>query len=108
MFDILTPVVHEVYYETMVGDCVRPSNNVIQYVNIPFQELIIVSSPYVDSKGQSAEYVVILNENDPVWIATRHMHIKNAKDWILDHVKTFTEQSRELVCYQALWIFLFL
>eukprot|EP01127_Copromyxa_protea_P006569 TRINITY_DN1651_c0_g1_i1.p1 TRINITY_DN1651_c0_g1~~TRINITY_DN1651_c0_g1_i1.p1 ORF type:complete len:594 (-),score=84.02 TRINITY_DN1651_c0_g1_i1:62-1843(-) len=68
---------------TLVGDCVRPPNDVIH-------------SPYTDAKGQQSEYVVILNDNDPVWTETRHLHIKEAKDWIVSQVKIFTEQSREL------------
>lgn len=54
--------------------------------------------PYKDANGYDQKYVVILNENDPIFSTTRHLHIKKAREWIVANVKTFTEQSKALVC----------
>lgn len=81
--DLISPIIHELYYQAMVEDLVRPANDVYK-------------CPYKDSNGQNQNYVVILNENDPIFATTRHLHIKKAREWIVANVKQFTEESKAL------------
>jgi len=81
--DLISPIIHELYYQAMVADIIRPPQDVYK-------------CPYKDANGQDQKYVVILNENDPIFSATRHLHIKKAREWIVAKVKTFTEESKAL------------
>lgn len=81
--DLISPVIHELYYQAMFQDTIRPPNDVYK-------------CPYKDQEGRDKKYVVILNENDPIFTATRHLHIKNAREWISQNVKLFTEESKAL------------
>lgn len=81
--DLISPIIHELYYQAMVADIIRPPQDVYK-------------CPYKDANGYDQKYVVILNENDPIYSTTRHLHIKKAREWIVANVKTFTEQSKAL------------
>lgn len=81
------------------------SLNILSNVSLSFRVsslsiLTLNRCPYKDANGYDQKYVVILNENDPIYSTTRHLHIKKAREWIVANVKTFTEQSKALVWHK--------
>ena len=82
--DLVSPLVHELTYQAMIEDLIGPKNDVFTYT---FTDQ--------DNKAQSRE--VILNENDVIYKAVRHLHIQHGKSWIANEFKKFREQSKDMV-----------
>ncbi len=71
-FDALSPLLHEYTYQAMVL--------VIGLVHYYY---------YYYAKGEEVKNEVYLNEDDPLWVQMRHMHIADAIEHVIQDFNLF-------------------
>ncbi|CAN1332179.1 Protein transport Sec1a [Linum perenne] len=80
--DHIAPVIHEWTYDAMCHDLLEMDGN--KYV-------IEVPSK---SGGPPQEKEVLLEDNDPVWLELRHVHIADASERLYEKMTTFTQKNK--------------
>ena len=78
--DPMAPFLHEFTYQAMVHDLLPIQNNKYKY-------------EFTDNEGKKQEKESELNESDPVWYITRHLHIKNASSKITSEFNDFLSKN---------------
>jgi len=81
----MSPLVHEFTYQAMALDL----------LNIGVGDL--VAYRHVINKGQNneEEKEVELNERDKIWVANRHMHMKDLLGKLVDDFKKFQAENQQ-------------
>ncbi|CAI0385492.1 unnamed protein product [Linum tenue] len=80
--DHIAPVIHEWTYDAMCHDLLEMDGN--KYV-------IEVPSK---SGGPPQEKEVLLEDNDPVWLELRHVHIADASERLYEKMTTFASKNK--------------
>ncbi|KNC48746.1 syntaxin-binding protein 1 [Thecamonas trahens ATCC 50062] len=79
--DVLAPLLHELTYQAMCYDLLPLDGAKYEY-------------KYTDGSGAKQSKTVLLDESDPLWISLRHMHIKDAIDWVQAQFADFLRSNR--------------
>ena len=79
--DVLAPLMHELTYQAMAMDLLPIDEGKYVYV-------------YQDGTGKSHEKTVLLDDSDDLWVSLRHMHIKDAIEWVQSQFSDFLRSNR--------------
>ncbi|XP_015270436.1 PREDICTED: syntaxin-binding protein 2-like [Gekko japonicus] len=79
-YDVVSPLLHELTFQAMAYDLFRFSSVTLRY----------------ESTGVSdaREKVVLLDEDDDLWVQLRHMHIADVSKKVTELLRTFCESKR--------------
>lgn len=78
--DMIAPFVHEFTYQAMANDL------------LPIQDGVKFRYDYTAANGSIKTATATLSESDSLWVATRHLHIKETIDKIINNLKDFQEE----------------
>mmetsp|Transcript_85736 Transcript_85736/g.125463 ORF Transcript_85736/g.125463 Transcript_85736/m.125463 type:complete len:642 (+) Transcript_85736:75-2000(+) len=83
--DALSPLMHEYTYQAMVYDIVGVGDGVKD------GKYTYTST---NSKGQPVAKEVALNDDDPLWVQLKHMHIADAINHVIDDFNAFLKENK--------------
>eukprot|EP00326_Haptolina_ericina_P017194 CAMPEP_0181195132 /NCGR_PEP_ID=MMETSP1096-20121128/14712_1 /TAXON_ID=156174 ORGANISM="Chrysochromulina ericina, Strain CCMP281" /NCGR_SAMPLE_ID=MMETSP1096 /ASSEMBLY_ACC=CAM_ASM_000453 /LENGTH=566 /DNA_ID=CAMNT_0023284691 /DNA_START=96 /DNA_END=1796 /DNA_ORIENTATION=+ len=81
-FDPLTPLLHEFTYQAMTHDQLSVQDGRYVY-------------SYVNNSNQTVTKEVLLNETDPLWKRTRHMHLADLTTLLHKEYKDFIRANKD-------------
>lgn len=80
-FDVTTPVLHEVTFQCMVYDLLKPNKDIYKFTT-------------VGGDGNERSKDVILDENDELWKKLRHDHIADVSRDVSVRIKEFSKKKK--------------
>ncbi|RSH93130.1 vacuolar sorting protein VPS33/slp1 [Saitozyma podzolica] len=78
--DPVAPFLHEFWYQAMVNDL------------LPVKDGVHYRYKYTNTIGGTEEKEALLDDEDPVWVSVRHLHMKDAIDTLMTNFNRFAQE----------------
>lgn len=96
--DPATPLLHSFYYQALINDLLNVHDGLCRYFKGPIEgysgqdeDPRLVLEPMPDAESDVS--ACLLNEDDPLWVDFRHMHIKQVMQTLQSELQTYTGHS---------------